>query len=133
MEDNKEKKLGLGLLVPLGIGTMIASGIFNSPTDLVSTTNPMAVLISWIIGVFGVIMLGLVFYYLTKERSDLQGGIYSYAKAGYGDFIGFNSAWGYFTSSFIGNIAFIVLIFKTINSLMGEGYSMPPILAFVLA
>ncbi len=47
-EDNK--KLGLGLLVALGIGTMIASGIFNSPTDLITTTNPMAVLISWCIG-----------------------------------------------------------------------------------
>jgi len=130
-EDNK--KLGLGLLVALGIGTMIASGIFNSPTDLITTTNPMAVLISWGIGVFGVIMLGLVFYLLTNKRPELQGGIYSYAKEGFGDFVGFNSAWGYFTSSFLGNIAFIILIFKTINSLIGEGYSMPPILTFSLA
>lgn len=130
-EDNK--KLGLGLLVALGIGTMIASGIFNSPTDLITTTNPMAVLISWGIGVFGVIMLGLIFYLLTNKRPELQGGIYSYAKEGFGDFVGFNSAWGYFTSSFLGNIAFIILIFKTINSLIGEGYSMPPILTFLLA
>ncbi|MCB2298804.1 amino acid permease [Clostridium tagluense] len=130
-EDNK--KLGLGLLVALGIGTMIASGIFNSPTDLIATTNPMAVLISWGIGVFGVIMLGMVFYLLTNEKPELKGGIYSYAKEGFGDFVGFNSAWGYFTSSFIGNVAFIILIFKTINSLIGEGYSMPPILAFSLA
>ncbi|MBU3145202.1 amino acid permease [Clostridium sp. CF012] len=130
-EDNK--KLGLGLLVALGIGTMIASGIFNSPTDLITTTNPMAVLISWGIGVFGVIMIGLVFYMLSNKRPELQGGIYSYAKEGFGDFVGFNSAWGYFTSSFLGNIAFIILIFKTINSLIGEGYTMPPILAFVLA
>jgi len=132
MEDDN-KKLGLGLLVALGIGTMIASGIFNSPTDLITTTNPMAVLISWGIGVFGVIMLGMVFYLLTNERPDLQGGIYSYAKEGFGDFVGFNSAWGYFTSSFLGNIAFIILIFKTVNSLIGEGYTMPPKLAFVLA
>ena len=130
-EDNK--KLGLGLLVALGIGTMIASGIFNSPTDLITTTNPMVVLISWGIGVFGVVMLGLVFYLLSNKKPELQGGIYSYAKDGYGDFIGFNSAWGYFTSSFLGNVAFIVLIFKTINSLIGEAYTMPPVLAFVLA
>ncbi|MBU3177482.1 amino acid permease [Clostridium estertheticum] len=130
-EDNK--KLGLGLLVALGIGTMIASGIFNSPTDLISTTNPMAVLISWGIGVFGVVMLGLVFYLLSNKKPELKGGIYSYAKEGYGDFVGFNSAWGYFTSSFLGNIAFVILIFKTINSLIGEGYSMPPILSFIFA
>ncbi|MBC8059871.1 MAG: amino acid permease [Clostridiaceae bacterium] len=132
MEENN-KKLGLGLLVALGIGTMIGSGIFNSPTDLISTTNPMAVLIAWGIGVFGVIMLGLVFYLLSNKRPELQGGIYSYAKAGYGDFVGFNSAWGYFSSSFLGNIAFIVLIFKTVNSIIGEGYSMPPIIAFTCA
>ncbi|MBZ9608794.1 amino acid permease [Clostridium estertheticum] len=132
MEENN-KKLGLGLLVALGIGTMIASGIFNSPTDLITTTNPMVVLISWGIGVFGVVMLGLVFYLLSNKKPELHGGIYSYAKDGYGDFIGFNSAWGYFTSSFLGNVAFIVLIFKTINSLIGEGYTMPRVLAFLLA
>lgn len=130
--EGENKKLGIVLLVALGIGTMIASGIFNSPTDLISTTNPMVVLISWGIGVFGVVMLGLVFYLLSNKKPELKGGIYSYAKEGYGDFIGFNSAWGYFTSSFLGNVAFIILIFKTINSLVGEGYSMPPILAFVL-
>ena len=98
MDENADRKLGLGLLIALGIGSMIASGIFNSPTDLVTSSNPQAVIISWGIGVFGVIMLGLVFNMLSNKRPELKGGIYSYARDGYGDFIGFNSAWGYFTS-----------------------------------
>lgn len=131
MKEDKNKKLGIGLLVPLGIGTMIASGIFNSPIDLITTANPLAVLISWVIGVTGVIMIGFVFYMLSNKRPELKGGIYSYAKTGYGDFVGFNSAWGYWTSSLLGNMAFIFLIFKTINSLIGENYSMPPIISFI--
>ena len=131
MKEDKNKKLGIGLLVPLGIGTMIASGIFNSPIDLITTANPLAVLISWLIGVTGVIMIGFVFYMLSNKRPELKGGIYSYAKTGYGDFVGFNSAWGYWTSSLLGNMAFIFLIFKTINSLIGENYSMPPIISFI--
>lgn len=46
------------------------------------------------------ISLALVFQNLTNERSDLDGGIYSYAQAGFGDFIGFASAWGYWFSAF---------------------------------
>ncbi|WP_125154363.1 amino acid permease [Clostridium rectalis] len=132
MGENNEKKLGLGLLIALGIGSMIASGIFNSPTDLISTSNPQAVLIAWCIGVFGVIMLALVFNILSNKRPELKGGIYSYARAGYGPFIGFNCAWGYWMSSFLGNVSFIILIFKTINSLIGSQYKMPPVVIFVL-
>ncbi|MEW9095754.1 MAG: amino acid permease [Clostridiaceae bacterium] len=132
MEGNSEKKLGLGLLIALGIGSMIASGIFNSPTDLVIYSNPQAVLIAWGIGVSGVIMLALVFNMLSNKRPELKGGIYSYARAGYGPFIGFNCAWGYWMSSFLGNVSFTILIFKTINSLIGEQYKMPPVITFIL-
>ncbi|SPT86192.1 arginine-ornithine antiporter [Bacillus cereus] len=39
------------------------------------------------------IALGLSFQNLTVKRPDLDGGIFSYAKAGFGNFMGFNSAW----------------------------------------
>ncbi|SEF40050.1 arginine:ornithine antiporter, APA family (TC 2.A.3.2.3) [Caloramator fervidus] len=126
------KKLGLGLLVLLGIGSMIGGGIFNSPTDLISTSNPQATVLAWAIGGIGVICLALVFQLLSNKRPDLKGGIYSYAKAGFGDFIGFNSAWGYWLSAFLGNVAFFVLIFKTVNSLLGKGNELPPFVSFIL-
>ena len=46
----KDKKLGLWLLVALGVGSMIGGGIFNSPTDLIGKANPKAAVIAWIIG-----------------------------------------------------------------------------------
>lgn len=131
MSNNTEKKLGISLLVPLGIGSMIASGIFNSPTDLIISSNPQAAVIAWCIGVFGVTMIALVFTMLSNKRPDLEGGIYSYAKTGYGDFIGFNSAWGYWLSSFLGNVSFIILIFKTLNSFIGENFKLPAIIIFL--
>ncbi|MCC5438008.1 basic amino acid/polyamine antiporter [Clostridium botulinum] len=129
----QDKKLGLGLLITLGIGSMIGGGIFNSPTDLITKANPQAALIAWIIGGFGIICLALVFQFLANKKPDLKGGIYSYAQDGFGDFMGFNSAWGYWLSAWLGNIAFIVLMFKTINSLLGPGRELKPIVSFIAA
>ena len=130
---SKDKKMGLGLLVALGIGSMIGGGIFNSPTDLISSANPQATLIAWAIGGFGVIMLALVFQLLANKRPDLTGGIYSYAREGFGEFIGFNSAWGYWLSAWIGNVAFFILMFKTINSLLPGNLQLSPLFNFIIA
>jgi arginine:ornithine antiporter / lysine permease len=128
-----EKKMGLGLLVALGIGSMIGGGIFNSPTDLIGKANPQTTLIAWLIGGVGIICLALVFQMLANKRSDLKGGIYSYARAGFGEFVGFNSAWGYWLSAWLGNVAFFVLMFKTLNSLLGEKHALSPIVTFIIA
>ena len=36
----KDDKLGLWLLIFVALGSMIGSGIFNSPRDLISVANP---------------------------------------------------------------------------------------------
>lgn len=126
----KDKKLGLSLLVALGVGSMIGGGIFNSPTDLIGKANPQAAVLAWIVGGLGVIFLALVFQLLANRRPELTGGIFAYAKDGFGEFTGFNSAWGYWLSAWLGNVAFFVLIFKTLNSLVG---GMNSIVSFILA
>jgi arginine:ornithine antiporter / lysine permease len=126
------KKLGMGLLVALGIGSMIGGGVFNAPTDLIGKANPEAALIAWGIGGFGVLCLAMVFQMLSNKRPELTGGIYSYAQAGFGDYFGFTSAWGYWAAGFLGNVAFFVLFFKTLNSLFGEGKGLPPMTCFIL-
>lgn len=129
MENKAEKKLGLILLIALGVGSMIGGGIFNSPTDLIGKANPEAAIIAWLIGGAGVIFLALVFQMLSNLKPDLTGGIFTYAQEGFGDFMGFNSAWGYWLSAWIGNVAFIILIFKTVNSLI----PLSPIATFIIA
>ncbi|MBJ3792934.1 amino acid permease, partial [Bacillus sp. OA1] len=46
---------------------------------------------------------------------ELEGGIYSYARAGFGEYIGFNSAWGYWLAGILGNVATIMLLFSTLG------------------
>lgn len=123
-------KLGLSMLVLIGMGSMIGGGIFNSPTDLINLANPQSVVIAWIIGGIGIIALAMVFNMLANKKPELTGGIYTYAKEGFGDFAGFNSAWGYWISAWLGNVAFIVLLVKTIADLVG---GMSAIVSFVFA
>jgi arginine:ornithine antiporter/lysine permease len=58
---------------------------------------------------------GLVYQGLAVRKPDLNAGPYAYAKAGFGDFIGFNSAWGYWVSAFLGNVAYAVAIFSALS------------------
>ena len=62
------------------------------------------------------ISLAFVFQNLTNVRPDLEGGIYSYAQAGFGDFIGFSSAWGYWFAAFLGNVAYATLLMSAIGN-----------------
>ena len=41
--------------------------------------------------------------------------IYSYAKEGFGEFVGFNSAWGYWMSALISNVSYITLLFGALG------------------
>ncbi|SES38878.1 arginine-ornithine antiporter [Salipaludibacillus aurantiacus] len=110
-----EKKLGLFALIALVVGSMIGGGAFNLASDMAQGANAGAVIIGWIITGIGIIALALSFQNLTMRRPDLDGGIYSYAKAGFGSFMGFNSAWGYWLSAWLGNVAYATLVFGSIG------------------
>src|SRR5690554_5552935 len=109
---------------------MIGSGIFNSPKDLISSANPQGAMIAWLIGGFGALMLALVFVYLVSRKPELKSGIYAYARDGFGDYMGFNSAWGYWSAGWMGNVSCLVLLFKTLNDLLGE-HAISPLAAFL--
>ncbi|MCX7829127.1 MAG: arginine-ornithine antiporter [Thermanaerothrix sp.] len=109
-----KKKLGLLSLVALVIGSMIGAGVFSLPSDIARNAGPGAILIGWLITGIGMIALALTYHSLSNRKPELDGGIYSYAKAGFGDFIGFNAAWGYWISSWLGNVAYLVLLFEAV-------------------
>lgn len=111
----KDKRLGLGALTALVVGSMIGGGAFNLAADLAQGANAGAILIGWVITGIGIITLGLSFQNLTMRRPDLDGGVYSYARAGFGQFVGFNSAWGYWLSAWLGNVAYATLLFSSIG------------------
>ena len=127
-----QKNLGLLLLVALSVSSMIGGGIFNSPTDLIANANPMTTLIAWGIGGIGVFSLVLVFQDLAVRKPELKGGIYSYAREGFGDYVGFFSTWGYWIGGLLGTVSFFPLFFKTLNSLFLENNGASPLTAFIL-
>ncbi|CAM3825934.1 arginine-ornithine antiporter [Mesobacillus zeae] len=120
----EEKKLNLGALTALVISSMIGAGIFNLISDMASQASPGSIIIGWIVTGLGMGSLAFSFRNLSEKRPDLDAGIYSYAKAGFGDYMGFNSAWGYWISAFLGNVAFGTLTFSALGyffDLFGNG------------
>lgn len=112
----QEKKGALGVLplTALVVGSIIGGGVFNLMRDMSSSASLMAITFGWIITGLGMLFLAFCFQNLTKKRPDLNAGIYSYAQAGFGKYMGFNSAWGYWISAWIGNVAYATLLFSSV-------------------
>ncbi|MFZ3387274.1 arginine-ornithine antiporter, partial [Buttiauxella gaviniae] len=117
-------KLKLGALVALVVGSMIGGGIFSLPQNMAASADVGAILIGWAITAVGMLTLAFVFQTLANRKPDLDGGVYAYAKAGFGDYMGFSSAWGYWISAWLGNVGYFVLLFSTLGyffPIFGEG------------
>ncbi|MDD2051533.1 arginine-ornithine antiporter [Pseudomonas putida] len=117
-------KLRLGALVALVVGSMIGGGIFSLPQNMAASADVGAVLIGWAITAVGMLTLAFVFQTLANRKPDIDGGVYAYAKAGFGDYMGFSSAWGYWISAWLGNVGYFVLLFSTLGyffPIFGEG------------
>lgn len=110
------KVLGFLPLLALVVGSVVGSGIFNSPADLGARANPGWILVGWVITGVGIFSLVRIFQYLADRRSDLEGGIYSYAREAAGEFTGFNSAYGYWWSALFTNLAYFFAIAKVTSN-----------------
>jgi arginine:ornithine antiporter / lysine permease len=116
--------LGLSALTAIVIGSMIGSGVFSLPQNMAAGAGPLAIVIGWGITGVGILALALVYRNLALRTPTLNAGPYAYAKAGFGPFIGFNSAWGYWISAWIGNVSYAVVMFSAMSYFVpsfGEG------------
>lgn len=83
------------LLTPTTIvGTMVGAGVFSLPSRFAQETGMAGALIAWAVAGTGMLMLAFVFQTLAARRPDLDAGVYAYAKAGFGEHLGFFSAFG---------------------------------------
>ncbi|MBL8893396.1 MAG: arginine-ornithine antiporter [Rhizobiales bacterium] len=114
-QTERSGKLTLLPLTALVVGSMIGGGVFNLPSDMSRGASPGAIIIGWIITGIGMLMLAFVYQNLAVRKPELNAGPYAYAKAGFGEFVGFNSAWGYWLSAFLGNVAYAVAIFSALS------------------
>ncbi len=112
-----DNKLGLGSLTALVIGSMIGAGVFSLPQNMAAVASPLAVMIGWIITGVGMIFLALSFQQLAIHKPEINSGVFGYARAGFGDFAGFCSAWGYWFSAMVANVSYLVIVFSTLGML----------------
>ena len=99
---------------------MVGSGIFALPSAFGRATGGLGALIAWAIAGVGMLMLAFVFQTLSRRKPELDAGIYAYAKAGFGDYLGFASAVGYWIGCCLADVACLVLIKATLGPVLPD-------------
>ena len=97
--------LGLGASTALITGSIIGVGIFSLPYSL-ATFGPIS-LVALGLATVGAVVLALTFAALSR-RLPAEGGPYAYARAAFGNGIGFANAWSYWITAWAGNAAIVV-------------------------
>src|SRR6516162_1385245 len=124
MESAPNQKLSLPSLTSLVVGSMIGSGIFAVPAAFGRSTGALGAMIAWAVAGAGMLMLAFVFRTLSVRKPALDSGVYIYAKAGFGDYLGFAAAFGYWMGCCFADAACLILIKSTLGlffPIFGDG------------
>lgn len=119
-------KLGFWGLTALVFGLMVGVGIYNLPQNMASVASPGAVFVAWIVTALGILPLVMAFKWLSSHYPQYNAGIYQYAQAEFGNYAGFNIAWGYWLCTAFSNVAYGVMLNDSFGaffpSLLGHGW-----------
>lgn len=105
---SNEKKIGLVTTTSLVVGNMIGAGIFLLPATIAQYGSIS--LLGWVFTATGALILAKIFSNFSKIIVNKSGGPYTYSKEGFGDFIGFLVAWGYWISMWVSNAGLAIAI-----------------------
>jgi basic amino acid/polyamine antiporter, APA family len=97
-----EAVLGIPQATALVLGSIIGVGVFNLPAS-VASYGPISV-VALGLTTIGALALALLFASLAS-RMPADGGPYAYARAGFGNLVGFVNAWLYWLTTWGGNAA----------------------------
>lgn len=103
-------KLGFWGLTALVFGLMVGVGIYNLPQNMAAVSFPGAVFMAWCITAAGILPLVMAFKWLSDKYPQYNAGIYQYAQAGFGNYVGFNIAWGYWLCTAFSNVAYGIML-----------------------
>ncbi|MCA0901884.1 basic amino acid/polyamine antiporter [Microbulbifer agarilyticus] len=130
MSAETQQNLTRTTMMGMVVGSMVGAGIFSLPATFANATGPFGALIAWGIAGTGMLMLAFVFQTLAIRKPELDAGIFTYAKDGFGDYIGFMAAFGFWAGSCLGNTTYFVLIKSTLGAAIpafGEGNTIPAV------
>jgi APA family basic amino acid/polyamine antiporter len=102
---DESPRLGLPGATAVVVGSIVGVGIFNLPTSLAGY-GPIT-LVSLGLTTVGALALAAMFASLSR-RMPADGGPYAYARAAFGDRLGFANAWSYWITAWAGNAAIAV-------------------------
>ncbi len=124
MSTETEQKFSLGTLIALVVGSMVGAGIFSLPATFGRATGGLGAIIAWCIAGSGMLMLAFVFQNLAERKPNLDSGVFAYAQAGFGNYVGFISALGFWTGCCVANVSFFILVKSTLGAffpIFGDG------------
>lgn len=112
---NNQSQLGLAHLTAAVVGSIVGSGIFNMPSDIARDATLGSVIIGWVIAIVGMLSIAMTFYILTKRYPEIEGGMFNYANKGFGELAGSLTGWGQWLVGWLGNVAYLILIFASLS------------------
>lgn len=133
MNTPTKTKLGILPLTLLVVGSIVGSGIFSLPQNMAEASGAGSILIAWVITLIGMLMLTRIFQYLSIRFYKINDGLYGYVREGFGDYIGFNAAWGYWISAWMSCASYLVILFSSLGSFdclsfFGNGTTLPAVM-----
>ncbi|MFT2817502.1 basic amino acid/polyamine antiporter [Leifsonia sp. A12D58] len=132
-QTQKVRSIGVLALAGMVVGSMVGAGVFSLPRNFATSTGAIGAIVAWTIAGAGMLTLVFVFQRLAVRKPKLDAGIYAYAKAGFGDYVGFFSAFGYWASACAGNATYWVLIGSALGGLFPGFGAGDTVLALVVS
>lgn len=108
MAQKNSHKLGLITLIALVAGNMVGSGVWMLPAQVAQIGS--IGLLAWIVTGFGALLLAFVFAKMSLLVPNKNGGPYAYARAGFGECVGFQTGCYYWIATVVGNVAVLVAL-----------------------
>ncbi len=106
---SSEKKLGLLPMVAAILAGMIGSGVYDIAYQLGTVTSPGGAIVAWAVCFVGMLLFVLSLQNLLQKEPGGDG-MFCYAQKLFGPLGEFMSAWGYWISGWVGNIAFATMM-----------------------
>lgn len=107
-------------------GLVVGIGVYNLPQNMAASASAGAVGVAWLVTGAGIVPLVMAFKWLSEHYPQYNAGIYQYAQAGFGNYAGFNIAWGYWLCTAFSNVTYGVMLNDSVGaffpSLLRHGY-----------
>jgi basic amino acid/polyamine antiporter, APA family len=97
--------MGMAMATALVVGNMVGSGDYLLPASL-AKYGALSIL-GWVVTAVGAVLLALVFANLGRAYPQ-TGGPYTFSRRAFGDFVGFQTAWGYWIATWTSNAALAI-------------------------